>query len=358
MDLMERARDLKGELMEFAMSPRFGRAVSGAILDAFPGGMVNDEAVFSAALESFIYTQPLESGQTILQLFAETLSGSDRALLLGWSDCVQGIFESKRPYGDDGIVAFNHVDELTYRIRSNMGAEGITHLLAPGAVMVGGIVPVGDDWMISGASMGFPPEDAPAVLAGVRQLQMKNPKMVFRNPDKLEQARRLQAEQRDSFIDLYGSDLVVVPGNEVKQTMIAFYRHDYERAGNKGGPWTEPDLPDFPFTPDDKVAVIFDEEDGLGFYANFDVAHEVFANPALIIRQRYRDVVTGYLRGQDVTPVPLRRLAAQDPGKAGEVFRRLLKKKDFSWERDGEALLRKHKPDWFASPPLPRVIPV
>jgi hypothetical protein len=356
-DLMERAGDLKGELMEFAMSPRFGRAVEKAIFAAFPGGVVNDEAVFSAALESFIYTQHLESGQTVVEIFAEGFSGESQALLLSWSDYVQGVFESKEPYGVDGVIALNHIDELTYRIRSNMGHEGVEHL-TPGTVMIGGIVPVGEDWMISGASMAFPAEDAHAALAGVRQLQMKNPTMVFRNPEKLAQARKLQSEQRESFVDLYGSDLIVVPGSEVEQKMLAFYRHDYERAGNKGGPWTEPNLPNLGFAPDDVVGIIFDEEDDLSFYREFDVAQEAFADPALIIRQRYRDVVTNYLRGNDVTPVPLRRLAAQDPDKASQVFRKLLKKPNFSWERDGEALLRKHKPDWFASPPLPRVIPV
>ncbi|MGP3963712.1 hypothetical protein ACTWPT_47890 [Nonomuraea sp. 3N208] len=235
---------------------------------------------------------------------------------------------------------------------------GIKDVVATGTVMVGGIVPVGDEWMISGKPMAYSAEDADAVLAGVRDLQLKSPDLVFRNPDKLAQGRRLQAEQRASFIDLFGSDLIVVPGDEVKERMLAFYQHAYERAGSKGGPWTRPDLPDFPFTADEQVAIIFDEEDGLGFYRDFDLAQEVFAEPALVIRQQYREVVTAYLRGEDVTPVPLRRLAAQDPGKAGEVFRRLLKKKDFSWERDGEALLRKHKPDWFASPRLPRVIPI
>lgn len=30
--------------------------------------------------------------------------------------------------------------------------------------------------------------------------------MVFRNPAKLARAREIQAQQRESFIDLYGSD--------------------------------------------------------------------------------------------------------------------------------------------------------
>ncbi|WP_204014966.1 hypothetical protein [Sphaerimonospora thailandensis] len=59
-----------------------------------------------------------------------------------------------------------------------------------------------------------------------------------------------------------------------------------------------------------------------------------------------------------MSPAPLRRLTARDPEQASQVFRKLLKNPGFSWKRDGEALLRKHKPGWFDSPRLPRVIPV
>jgi hypothetical protein len=357
MDLMDRAGDLKGELSEYAQSPRFQAAMRDALLGAFPDGVVNDEMTFSAAMDAFVFTHRPNGGPTVVELFAERFTGGDRALLLSWTDYVQGVFEVREPYGDDGFVALNHIDELTYRIRSNMGPEGVEQL-SPGVIMIGGIVPVGDDWMISGASMAFAAEDATAALAGVRNLQVKNPALVFRNPDKLAQARALQASQRESFIDLYGDDLIVVPEAEVKAKVLAFYRHDYERAGSKGGPWKEPDLPDLGFAGVEKVGIVFDEEDGLSFHPEFDVLQEVFADPTLIVRGRYREVVTGYLRGDDVSPNILSRLAAEDPGKASEVFRRLLKKPGFSWERDGEALLRKHKPGWYDGPRLPRVIPI
>ncbi len=35
----------------------------------------------------------------------------------------------------------------------------------------------------------------------------------------------------------------VVPGDEVKEKMLAFCQHSHERAGSKDGSWTRPDLP-------------------------------------------------------------------------------------------------------------------
>jgi len=40
------------------------------------------------------------------------------------------------------------------------------------------------------------------------------------------------------------------------------------------------------------------------------------------------------------------------------VFRQVLRRPGFSWERDGEALLRRYKASWFERPVVPSVVPV
>ncbi|MDQ2710212.1 MAG: hypothetical protein M3Z25_22470 [Actinomycetota bacterium] len=361
LDLMERAGDLKGELMSFAMSERFGRVFKSLILDAFPDGIVDDEAILAGVIEDFLFHHRLAGDERVVERFVAEradLPEQDKALLLGWRDNVQGMFEIGEPYGDDGVIAFNHIDELTYRVRSNMGPEGVGPL-TPGVIMIGGIVPVGDDWMISGSPMAFPADQTEQVLAGLPQLVMNHPRRVFRNPDKLAQARGMQEEQRQAFIKLHGADLIVVPGAQVEPTLMALYRYVYEQAGSKDGPWTDPGLPPLPieWTTADTVAMIFDHEDGLGFYVDFAAAQQAFADPNLVRRRRYREVISGYLRGDGVSPVPIRRLVESNPDGADQLFQRLLNKPRFSWNRDGQALLHKYKAAWYAEPPLPRVMP-
>jgi len=65
--------------------------------------------------------------------------------------------------------------------------------------------------------------------------------------------------------------------------------------------------------------------------------------------------VLGYLQEPSISPLPLRRLAERDPERASRVFRCVLKQPDFSWERDGEALLRRYKASYFERPALPSV---
>jgi hypothetical protein len=362
MDQMQRAGDLKGELVDFAASSRFSRLLNDLVQEAFPRGAVDDEVEFGNVIENFIFSHGPTAGSRVIEQFVDSrpdLSAADSILMLSWLDDVQGVFEVRELYGDDGVIAFNHVDELTYQIRSNMGPAGIKRLTAPGTIMVGRIVPVGQDWMLSGSSAAFRAGEADQILAGLPELIAQYPKAVFRNPEKLAQGWQLQAEQRDAFIALYGSDLVTVPGCEVNVTVMAVHRRVYELAGSLNGPWTEPALPALPetWTKAEAVTLIYDPEDGLSFLLDFPEAQQVFANPALVVRQKYHDIISGYLRGEGVSPIPIRRLAEANPAKASLVFQKLLKKPRFTWERDGEALLRRYKADWYAEPRLPCVIP-
>ena len=82
-------------------------------------------------------------------------------------------------------------------------------------------------------------------------------------------------------------------------------------------------------------------------------------------------MIRAYLEEPSIPPTVLRRLAARDPARASEVFRRVLGsegkpgllqraigQRPINWERDGEALLRRYKPSYFDRPVLPSVTPV
>lgn len=360
--LLERAGDLKAELSAFLYSGRYDRKLRDLAAEVDHHSGETAELYFGLTVEGFMLNTKLRGGDTVLEQFIRSrrdLSAEDRDLLLSWRDNVQGTFEIKARDGEDGLVLFNHVDELTYTARSNMGAEGLVGL-NPGMILIQRIVPLGQEWMMSGPGAHFPADQAEQVLAGLPQLMAGHPEAVFRNPAKLAEALVMQEEQRQAFIELYGGDLIVVPGAEVEQTLLAFYRHAYEKAGSQAGPWTDPGLQPLPeeWTHADSVAMIYDELDGLGFYVDYALAQDAFANPDLIVRRPYLQIISSYLREDAISPVPLQRLAAADPAKADLLFAKLLKKRGFIWERDGEALLRRYKSDWYDNPPLPRITPV
>ncbi|HEX8007352.1 MAG TPA: hypothetical protein VF482_13075 [Trebonia sp.] len=106
------------------------------------------------------------------------------------------------------------------------------------------------------------------------------------------------------------------------------------------------------------MALVYDETEGLTFWANFVLVREAFEDPGLAADPGHREAVLGYLEADSISAQPFRRLAGADTTRASQLFQHLLKNPDFSWERDGEALLRKHKPWCFVTQPQPPVTPL
>ena len=106
------------------------------------------------------------------------------------------------------------------------------------------------------------------------------------------------------------------------------------------------------------VAVAYGETEGLTFLANFALVREAFEDPGLAADSEHRQAVLGYLKADSISALPFRRLAGADTARVSQLFRHVLKEPSFSWERDGEALLRKHKPWCFGAEPQPPVTPL
>jgi hypothetical protein len=90
-------------------------------------------------------------------------------------------------------------------------------------LLIGRLVPADGDWLVSGHLTSYPSSAWDEILAIAAEQAMRNPEAVFRNPAKLAEARRMLAEQQAVFVGLFGSDLIVVPGDEVPGKVDAFY---------------------------------------------------------------------------------------------------------------------------------------
>jgi hypothetical protein len=228
------------------------------------------------------------------------------------------------------------------------------------------LVAVGDEWMLSGPTSVLRPTERDIAYKLALELSMRTPEAVYRNPEKLAKAWDLQKVDRERFIRFFGTDLLVVAGDQAQKRLdeyYAFCREDilgttpHAARPNKASDATLVELP-----PDliesETVALIYDEVDGLGFYAEFGLVEAVFADPNLIRRRRHREHVLSYLHDDSVEPMVLRRLADRDPDRASVLFRRLLKRPRFDWARDGDELLRTAKSDYYAQPNRPKISPV
>lgn len=368
--LLDHCSDLKRQLVEFACSRRFSRQFDQAVRAGSRGKAV-DESEFINIIDHFILQRPLPGERTVVETFVSAhpeLAETDRQMLLGWRDVVEGVFEIRERDGET-ILAVNLIDELTYRVYSNAGPVALASM-EPGCFMIARMVPIGVGWMLSGTQQTFNASQRAAVLQVAAQLAAEYPRLVFRNPDKVTQGWELARKQRTMFIDFFGSDLIVVPGPEVASRMNGFLtwytRRVVEEAGSAAAGSLDADVaaqtPAFRVPGDlasaPTVALAYDETEGLMFLANFVLVREAFEDPGLAADSEHRQAVLGYLNADSISALPFRRLAGANTDRASQLFQHLLKEPSFSWERDSEALLRKHKPWCFGAKPQPPVTPL
>lgn len=211
----------------------------------------------------------------------------------------------------------------------------------------------------------YPKSSATEIAQAALQLATSRPELVFRNPQKIEQGWQGMREDRAAFVEFCGGDELVLQPAEAEALLNAYYRHRQEAAvagqpdRARGRRLPGLDLPFFELPPElagsDTIGVIYDQVDGLNFYADYGMLRDLFADPALGGRRQHQDLLRTYLREESIGPLPIRRLATAHPETADTVFRKLLRKPVFTWSEDGESLLRRRKPWYYAHEPRPGV---
>ena len=320
-------------------------------------------------IDRFALLYRLPNGKTVLDQFLASrpdLSAADREMLRGWRDPVDGIFEI-RGKDRDALVLLNLVDDLEYRTYSNVGPAAFRPLPKDGFVLARlvPIRPVPTPGWSPGRWRAYRKSDAAQIAEAALELATKLPELVYRNPGKIEQGWKRMREDRAAFVEFFGGDELVLPPAEAEERLNAYYRHRQEAAlaarPARRRPRNVPgvDVPAFELPPEladaDTIGIIYDEIDGLNFYNEYGMLRDLFADPALAADKRYADVLRGYLRAETIGPLPFRRLAAAHPQTVDVVFRKILRKPDFTWAEHGEALLRRRKPWYYEHEPRPGI---
>ncbi len=371
-DLITRAAELKGELVTFAQSSRFAGRLTRLLRDAVDRHGYLDEGTAVLTIDHFALQHRLPDGRAVVERFVAQrrpqLSDDEREMVLGWRDVVEGCFEVRQNAGDT-VELHNLLDDLVYRVYSNMGREALARL-RPGMFAICRIVPVHpatDAWLISGTIAAFPKSARRQIAQTALQQITAHPQLLRRNPALLRRAWEIQAEHRAEFIAQVGSDLVVLPPHEAQETMREHYRRWQRKAAAKlegkaakramtAGPAPEElgQLPD-ELLDADSVALIYDEIEGLNFFRDFGRLDALFADPTLARDRTTLARLHEYLDDESVSPLAIRRLVQRHPEGADPVFRSLLRKPGFCWSRDGEKLLRRNKKPFFDHEPTPSI---
>jgi hypothetical protein len=368
-DLVRRSGDLKSDLVRYAQTLRYHEEFSRALLcHDDPESITADEGKLINFTDHFVLQHRLPGGARVVEQYVAAhpeLPEPERDMLLGWRDVVEGIFEVQRRRGNV-LILDNLIDDVTYRVRSNMG-PAVFRRMPRRSFVISRLVPVADEWLLSGMTNTLPARDRAHVYAAAANVAVRQPALLFRNPDKLARGWELQRAERERFIRFFGTDLVVLPGEQLADKMHQYQEFSLKellatlpaasRESRDGSP-----APRLVFDEDlvesETVAVIYDEIEGLNFYAEFGLVEAVFADPALLRRRLYKERLLDCLDDDSVSPLPFVRLADRDPDKASTLFQKLLRRPGFDWTRDGEALLRERKATFYDRPAQPSTSPI
>jgi hypothetical protein len=280
------------------------------------------------------------------------LTRADQRLLRWWQDdAVRGIFEV-RAADATTVTVLNLVDDLEYRVYASQPAPGT-------------LLPLTDDdedWLFDAAVTGYPAADARAVARLAIDMATREPELVFRNPDKVRQGWEHMRKDRAEFLAFFGADELVLPTLEAEGRLNAYYKRRQDAAlAARGRHRAVSDSGETTFVMPagffefDTVGIIYDETDGFVVVPEYGMLRALFADPALATDRDHANVLRAYLREDTIPPLPLRRVAAAYSRNADAVLAKVLGNRGFNWRQHGEGLLRKRKPGYFETEPLPGV---
>lgn len=351
-ELVERSGDLKHELLDFAERGRLGQELAIGLRERFGDPITTDEHRLIDFLDNWVLRHRLGDGRTVVERFVRSrgdLPRAERDMMLGWRDPLEGFFEVEG-FDGEAMLASNLIDDLPYRIRSNLGLEALRERAPQGSFLVARVVPVLDEWLISGSIAALEAKQADELMELAVSAVMESPSLLFRNPERLRIGWEMQAEDRARFVEFFGADLLVIPRAELDSRWAEYWRFRH-------GPDSPPGDDISEIEDCETVGLIYDEREGLSFFANFGAFQEVFQRPELARQPQHAEVVRRYLHDDSISPVAFRRIAELYPEGVDAVLSHLLRRKTFTWRKHGEDLMRRHKPDLVSQEPLPLFLP-
>jgi hypothetical protein len=104
------------------------------------------------------------------------------------------------------------------------------------------------------------------------------------------------------------------------------------------------------------VGMIQDPSEGMYFLEDFGIFLDALGDPSLAEMRDIREVLLGYMENPGVSPAIFGLAAKERPSQLNEMLAHLLDHPGFEWERDGQACLEKHNPEFVESPRLPSTL--
>lgn len=355
---IERYARLKSALVNFASQQYHAKIAEKLGADPADSVLPVDEEDLIRVVDDIIFGSDDESGLTVLERFV--LEGPDldpveRMTISNWRDAVIGVF---RLGTCEGLVveAHNLVDDLDYRIAASVDSRHVRRMLGSGGYLFSRIVPMDGFWVLSGLQNAFTRAQEMMAYGMAAEVAQKSPRMFFRNPRNLEQAREAEREQHRRFREMFGAPWVVGTPEVIEEQWRNFMQAklDPEIASRISEMCRlSPDI-----RSNRTVGMIHYAEEGLLFLEEFGCFLDALQDPSRLALGDNALIVLGYLESPGVAPVVFDLAFEECPEQLNRMLAVLFNRPGFDWSTGREACFRKHNPEFLEETRLPGTLPL
>jgi len=273
-----------------------------------------------SGIDQFLLFGETASGEKTLEVILKKAKGfakEEKEILKEWKEkAFDSIFEII-DINEERIKLFDLAAEVEYGVYSNFDKPPKEILQTEKeCFMHTNLVPVKGVWFLSGVQSIMPLEMEQVIFEDF--VRKQPPKRMYRNnPEKLKKAFELQKDIYDFFVEFYGSDEIIVPGDKLAQKQREFYSAWNSHLGGKGFP----DEKIFPedIRETDSVGIVMDPKEGEFIIIDYGFFVDIFSKPDEK-REGWRELILGYLEDESIPALVFERIKKRHPDGFREVM--------------------------------------
>jgi hypothetical protein len=350
---LKRAGELKQELIEFATTGHLKEEYDQQRQQCMEMEELVDEHDSQNLLEWFLYDWVDDYGEGVIDHFVDSrddLSEEDEEMLLEWMASLNSVFEIKalKP-GSISLLDLDSNELFPVAITSSVKDLPFS----TGQFLAARLLPFGETFIFAGAQFLMPSRES-----AMEVLEMRRSLEAFDTPDDLASA---QQEQRDAFVELFGSDEINIAAKQIPSMIGRFQRYlllerrDAETGKTPaemyeeefGRPLALPEMPPIPaeLAEIGEVTILCDEFDGIVLLPEYPKFKRIFesSNPDKDVPD-WQDLLWAYVEDPSIPIVAFERVAETHPEQVQKAMRILLEDETFSIEHLYAALLHYKQP--------------
>jgi hypothetical protein len=350
---LQRAGELKQQLIEFATTGHLKEEYEEQRQQCAEMGELSDEHDSQNLLEWFLYDWVDNYGEGVIDHFVDSrddLSEEDEAMLLEWMASLNSVFEIKAiKTGCVSLLDLDSNELFPVAIVSPAADLPFTN----GQFIAARLLPFAETFIFAGAQFLMPSREA-----ALEVLEMRRSLEAMDSPEDLASA---QQEQRDAFVEVFGSDEIHVAAKQIPSMLGRFQRYlllerrDAETGKTAAELYEEEferplTLPEIPPVPEElgkvsEVTILCDEFDGIVVLPEYQKFKRIFTsgNPDKEVPD-WQDLLWAYVEEPGIPIVAFERVAETHPEQVEKAMRILLEDNSFSIEHLYAALLHYKQP--------------